>query len=304
MGRVTLLDRWTLPAGAVRGLAVGAVLVAAALPWAATAVGAFERVAPVAPDRVASRPELIWLPGGTFQMGSPAGEVGRDSDEARHPVEVGPFGLCRTEVTQGQWEAVMGSRPSDCEYGCGSERPVQDVSWYDSLAYLNALSDREGLTRCYAGEGESVVWDQTCTGYRLPTEAEWEYAARAGTATAWSWGAEESGAEEHAWYSGNAGGKVQPVGTKAPNPWGLSDVHGNVWEWVWDGYGPYDVDTRVDKGGATEGSIKVLRGGSFVGVPVYLRSAVRFWFGPSLSHRDRGLRCARGPRPSVDPLQP
>ena len=143
----------------------------------------------------------------------------------------------------------MGEKPSDCDYGCGNELPVQNVSWSDAVAYLNKLTELESevlvalgeaaLTGCYVGSGEDVTWVAGCTGYRLPAEAEWEYAARAGTTTRWSFGDEEAELGEFAWYADNAEGEVHTVGSKKANPWGLSDMHGNVWEWVWDPYDSY-----------------------------------------------------------------
>ena len=175
------------------------------------------------------------------------------------------------------------------------------MSWLDTVEFLNRLSAREGLSACYAVSGEEVSWGQGCEGYRLPTESEWEYAARGGTQTAWSWGDEESGADAHAWYGANADIKVHAVGTKEPNPWGLYDVHGNAWEWVWDWYDTSSVDNVVDKGGPAQGQVRVLRGGSFGGDPSNLRSALRDGYWPTGRLRSLGFRCARGPRPSIEP---
>ena len=210
---------------------------------------------------------------------------------------------CQTEVTQGQYEAVMGVNPSICTYGCGEELPVQAVRWYDAVAYLNRLTELESevlvalgeaaLTACYEGSGEDVAWVAGCTGYRLPTEAEWEYAARAGTTTRWSFGDEEAELREFAWYSGNAEDEVHTVGTKKANPWGLSDMHGNVWEWVWDAYDSYKSGKVVDSVGTT----RALRGGSFNYSPGVLRSANRDWFTPVYRYWSFGFRCARGAGP-------
>ena len=149
------------------------------------------------------------------------------------------------------------------------------------------------LTACYEGSGEDVAWVAGCTGYRLPTEAEWEYAARAGTTTRWSFGDEEAELREFAWYSGNAEDEVHTVGTKKANPWGLSDMHGNVWEWVWDSYDSYNSGKVVN----STGSRRALRGGSSYVSPWYLRSANRDGSFPEIRNGRVGFRCARGPGP-------
>ena len=197
----------------------------------------------------------------------------------------------------------MGTNPSDCDFGCGTNLPVQSVSWNDAVAYLNRLTELESesqvaegeapLSACYAGSGEGVVWASGCTGYRLPTEAEWEYAARAGTTTSWSFGEDPAVAGDFAWYLGNSGGKVHAVGTKQANPWGLYDLHGNVREWVWDAYDSYKSDKVVN----SVGTSRALRGGSFGGAPRVLRSAFRNRVTPVYQSGNFGFRCARGAGP-------
>ncbi len=241
-----------------------------------------------------NRPALVSIRGGQFQMGSPVGEADRDSDEGpQHTVRITRFLMCRTEITQENWEAVMGNNPSYCDYGCGAKLPVQNINWLDAIEYLNKLSELEGLTPCYRQTIQNLAWDRSCTGYRLPTEAEWEYATRAGTTTAYSFGDDASELDEYAWYPRNSGNRVQAVGTKRANPWGLYDMHGNVWEWVWDWYGPYPSQTATDPTGPESGSLRVLRGGSFWFTPWDLRSAGRDGDGPGYRLRDRGLRCVR-----------
>ncbi len=284
--------------------ALGAVCLGAGLvlPWAAARVNEVE-VVPVV-ETVRLRPALVRLPGGSFLMG---GNVGEDEPTAenlpRRLVALPAFSLCQTEVTQGQYEAVMGVNPSDCSYGCGDELPVQSVSWNDALAYLNKLTALESealvalgetaLTACYEESGADVTWVEGCTGYRLPTEAEWEYAARAGTTTQWSFGDEEAELGEFAWYDGNAENMVHAVGTKRANPWGLYDVHGNVWEWVWDAYDRYKSDRVVNSFGTN----RTLRGGPFNLAPGGLRSAHRTGILPESQVENLGFRCARGPGP-------
>jgi formylglycine-generating enzyme required for sulfatase activity len=292
---LVLLPRWLVIFLIVLALGLGL-----SLPWLATWTGALHAAPPPAQTEIPDlRPEMIELPGGTFTMGSP-GEVGMFGGQTAHQVTVSAFAICLTEVTQGQWEAVMGSNPSDCRVGCGNDLPVQSVSWLDAVGYLNRLTELEGerLEPCYEISGETVRWpNRQCTGYRLPTEAEWEYAARAGTTTRFSFGDDDSGLEAHAWYGTNSGGRVHPVGTKEPNAWRLRDVHGNVWEWVWDWYEPYSSEPASDPTGTQEGIIRVLRGGSFGVVPGYLRSAFRVRLWPGDRRWDYGFRCARSPRP-------
>ncbi len=283
-------------------LGAGCLAAGLGLPWAAARVSEGEVVPEV--ETVRLRPALVRLPGGSFLMGSPEVEEGAYAEERpQRLIEVPAFSLCRTEVTQGQYEAVMGEKPSDCDYGCGNELPVQNVSWSDAVAYLNKLTELESevlvalgeaaLTGCYVGSGEDVTWVAGCTGYRLPAEAEWEYAARAGTTTRWSFGDEEAALGEFAWYDGNAEGEVHAVGTRRANPWGLSDMHGNVWEWVWDAYDLYESGEVVRSSGLG----RALRGGSFFNSPRFLRSACRNGLTPEYLNGSRGFRCARGAGP-------
>jgi formylglycine-generating enzyme required for sulfatase activity len=184
--------------------------------------------------------EFVRIPAGRFQMGSTSG----DGDEQPvHRVEITqPFYLGTTEVTQSQWESVMGNNPSRFK---GANRPVEQVSWEEVQTFIEKLNAREpGVT------------------YRLPTEAEWEYAARAGTTTAYSFGDSAGDLDEYAWYGGNTGGQTHPVGQKPANGWGLYDVHGNVWEWVQDWYGEYPSSPQGNPSGPPSGASRVVRGGS------------------------------------------
>jgi formylglycine-generating enzyme required for sulfatase activity len=221
---------------------------------------------------------------GRFTMGSPGGEEGRDDDEVQHEVRITrAFALKKTEVTQGEWKAVMGNNPSYFK-DCGDDCPVEQVSWLDTLEFLNKLSNREGLQRCYDGQ-RFVGLD--CTGYRLPTEAEWEYAARAGTT-----GARHGALDDVAWHSGNSGSKTHAVGTRAANAWGLHDMMGNVLEWTQDWYGPY-AGAANDPQGPASGELRVNRGGSWHNDARYARSALRFWLPPAVRHGVLGFRPSR-----------
>ncbi|ACY15423.1 formylglycine-generating enzyme family protein [Haliangium ochraceum] len=300
-----------LPTRVVYGLAGLCVAVGLALPWVARRQDVLRYQSEATSRAQALRPVLIELPGGAVTMGSPFGVI--------REVTVSPFQACQTEVTQAQWEAVMGNNPSDCDFGCGDELPVQNVTWYEAVEFSNRLTDRENrarkadggdeLTACYEVEGEHVAWKEGCTGYRLPSDAEWEYAARAGTETTYSFGDEVEQLGEYAWYDENAGGEVHEVGRKKANPWGLYDVHGNVWEWVWDWYGSFENEEVTDPRGPSEEVAykltdgepsRVLRGGAFVIGSESQYTSVRSMFGHRVLGGYVGLRCAR----SVSPKWP
>jgi formylglycine-generating enzyme required for sulfatase activity len=252
---------------------------------------------------------FIELEPATFQMGSPEDEPGHKAGERLHAVKISQsFFIAATEVTQGQWTKLMGSNPSLCEFGCGDELPVQNITWCDALRFLNEMSKADGFEPAYAippncEQGGEVEWNTTVDSYRLPTEAEWEYAARAGTTTAYSFGAQSQSIcsyanlgrdfvgcdDEHAYTA--------PVMAFPPNAWGLYEVHGNVWEWVWDRHGDYPEGIVVDPIGPSTGDKRSLRGGSFINEPADIRSATRHWDPPNFKLNRIGLRCARGAIP-------
>ena len=236
-------------------------------------------------------PMMVVIPAGTFMMGSPEDEAERSDDEGpQHEVTITePFALCETEVTFDQWDACVADggcdhEPDDAGWGRG-DRPVIDVSWSDAQQYLGWLSAKTGKT------------------YRLPSEAEWEYAARAGTTMPFSTG--ETITTDDANYDGNfpyAGGekgefrgKTLPVGSLTPNPFGLFDMHGNVWEWVEDRYhGSYQgapVDGTPWLSG--DSALRVLRGGSWFNYARHVRAANRVAFDPGFRNDNVGFRCAR-----------
>ncbi|HOW73350.1 MAG TPA: formylglycine-generating enzyme family protein [Phycisphaerae bacterium] len=221
-----------------------------------------------------------------FTMGSPEGERGRSGNELQHEVELTrPFYIQTTEVTQSQFQEVMGSNPSFYQ-DCGTDCPAENVTWYQAVEFCNQLSDREGLPHAYTIAGTEVTWNQSANGYRLPTEAEWEYVARnATTDSALPTGnllAEEvdscvmdTNLDPIAWYCGNSSGITHRVAQKTDTYPGVFDMHGNVWEWCWDWYGQYTADTAVDPTGPDTGTRKVLRGGSAYESPRGCRSANR-----------------------------
>ena len=219
------------------------------------------------------RMEFAWVPAGRFVMGSPEGEVGRGGNEVQHEVRISQgFWMGKYEVTQGEWEAVMGANPSEFDE-CGSRCPVEKVLWNDVQRFISRLNGRE------SGSGYR---------YRLPTEAEWEYAARAGTT-----GARHGELDSIAWSSGNSGRTTHPVGQKRANAWGLHDMLGNVWEWTADWYGDYPSGTVTDPRGSSTGSRRVYRGGSWYAYAGYVRSANRTIYSPDARLYSIGFRLVR-----------
>ena len=242
--------------------------------------------------------KLKLIPAGEFMMGSAKSPqkvvqiLDRDEDEAKyftdehpqHKVRITqPFYLGIHEVTQGQWKSVMGMEPwsGKTHVNEGSDYAAGCVSWEDAVAFCQKLSTKEDVT------------------YRLPTEAEWEYACRAGTTTVYSFGDDASRLGDYAWFQDNALEMDEKyahcVGQKKPNPWGLFDMHGNVWEWCQDCYGEYSSDVVTDPQGPTGGSRRVVRGGSWIFTARGCRSAIRNWFSPRDRNDDLGFRVARSP---------
>ncbi len=247
---------------------------------------------------VAKPLEMVLLPAGTFLMGSNDNEQGRwDVEGPQHQVTLTkPFYMGIYEVTQAQYEAVMGNNPS---YFPGiPNRPVEQVSWENCAVFCNRLSDREGLTRIYNEKTWSINWN--ANGYRLPTEAEWEYACRAGTTTRFYWGDDPdySQIELHAWYEEK---QTHEVGLKQPNAWGLHDMSGNVWEWCQDWYGNYTFNALIDPIGASPGLSCVLRGGGWSGDARYCRAASRFGWDPADKLYYLGFRIVRSMTEGVPP---
>ena len=261
----------------------------------------------------ASANNMVRINGGTFTMGSPTNELGRENDETQHRVTVSSFFIGKFPVTQREYRDTMGKNPSEFK---GDNRPVDMVSWYDAIEYCNERSRREGLTPAYAidksrkdpnneGTNDSlawlVTWNRSANGYRLPTEAEWEYACRAGTVTPFNTG--NSITSDQANYDGGnpygqtVKGKYRKetttVGIFTQNSFGLGDMHGNVWEWCWDWYGDYGGEATTNPQGMASGAFRVERGGAWHNHGTFLRSAYRGSFNPPHRGSDLGFRIAR-----------
>ena len=226
---------------------------------------------------------FVLVPSGSFEMGSEPGEAGREAQEVRHRVTISePFYLGETEVTQAQWVAVMGSNPSAFSE-CGSRCPVERVSWHDVQRFLEKL-----------GAGSGIA-------YRLPTEAEWEYACRAGSTgpfhTGATIGSAQANLDASTPYAGAPVGpkaaSTMPVGSFAPNGWGLFDLHGNVWEWTGDEHCPYAEGEVTDPRSACTSGLKVIRGGSWYYDAFSARCALRYTHAPADSGFSLGFRVAR-----------
>ena len=226
--------------------------------------------------------DMIWIHSGTFKIGSPFTEKERGSDEDPHTkvmISRG-FWMSKYEVTQEKYELFTGTNPS--HFNGNSNSPVEMVNWHEAVAYCVEFTrqarEEERLPKGYE--------------YRLPTEAEWEYACRAGTTTRFSYGNDPDYSQlgEYAWYSNNSSKTTHPVGQKKPNGWGLYDMHGNVWEWCLDWHGDYPGGSTADPQGPTVGTSCVRRGGRWGSPARYCRSATRDYSQPNFRHSGVGFR--------------
>jgi formylglycine-generating enzyme required for sulfatase activity len=223
--------------------------------------------------------EFVLIPAGTFTMGSPDSDTNaEDNEKPAHQVTISqPFYMGKYEVTQAQWKSIMGTNPSELK---GDNHPVETVSWEDVQQFIRRLNKQEKQA--------------SGTLCRLPTEAEWEYVARAGTTTRYSFGDNAVHLEDYGWYSENSGNTIHPVGKKLRNPWGLYDMHGNVSEWVQDWYADdhYTHSPSRDPQGPATGAYRVIRGGGWDGPAQYVRAAGRFANDPGYRDLGIGFRCS------------
>jgi formylglycine-generating enzyme required for sulfatase activity len=251
------------------------------------------------------------IPAGEFFMGSPDDAIEAEKDERpSHPVRISkPFYLGACEVTQAQYKAVMGNNPSSFSTnGDGKDRvagqstdqyPVEQVSWVDAIQFCNKLSEKEGKKPFYEIDGEDIrVSDWNGQGYRLPTDAEWEYACRANATapTRFSFGDNTVELGAYGWFDGNSDSRTHPVSQKRPNGFGLYDMHGNVWEMCWDWHGTdyYNQSPAEDPTGPARAAGRVNRGGAWNDGPRDCRSAKRGWRAPDGRVSHLGFRLTLG----------
>jgi formylglycine-generating enzyme required for sulfatase activity len=247
--------------------------------------------------------EMIRVESGSFLMGSPEGEAGSNpvNEAPQHRASVSAFMIAKYPVTQAEYQEVIGTNPSINKGPL--TMPVDNVSWNMAVDYCNKRSVKEGLTPVYTINGNNVTWDRGANGYRLPTEAEWEYACRAGTTTPFSSG---ESMDDTGWHrdnsvvvleSGARNRSSYPVGEKKANAWGIHDMHGNVLEWCWDYFAPYTAEARVDSSGPDKplqgNTWRVYRGGCFDYVSAWCRSAYRFRQHQNFRMFYNGFRIAR-----------
>lgn len=217
--------------------------------------------------------KMIAVKGGTFTMGATSEQTGADPDESpTHSVTLSDYYIGETEVTQELWNAVMGSNPSN--FTGNMQRPVEKVSWIYCQTFISRLNELTGET------------------FRLPTEAQWEYAARGGNKSQGYLYSGSNMIDYVAWYTFNSSTTTDPVKTKAPNELGIYDMSGNVWEWCSDWYGSYSSAAQTDPTGPSTGSYRVCRGGSWDNFATYCRVAARISYTPTISFNDLGLRLA------------
>lgn len=252
---------------------------------------------------------FVLITGGTYQMGSPEDEAWRVDDETQHTVTINDFYMSMYELTQEEYQKIMGTNPSNFN---GDNLPVENVSWMQAVEYCNARSEAEGLTPAYTIDGNNVTWDKSADGYRLPTEAEWEYACRASTTTPFN--TEDSISPDECNYYGHYPYEIEnnyfsqekldtkpgvyrqttvAVDSFEPNKWGLYNMHGNVAEWVWDYYGTYNIEETDNPTGADSGTMRVYRGGGWNDFAKNLRSAYRAAMAEDKGSFNVGIRLVR-----------
>lgn len=234
---------------------------------------------------------MVHVESGSFLMGSPRYEEEREQDEDRHQVTLTrDYLIGSTEVNQEQWFSVMATNPSRFE---GADRPVENITFDECIEFCNQLSIIEGLTPAYGRRHGEVYWNRESNGYRLPTEAEWEFACRAGSQKRFTSGDRAVDLNEVSWFRNNSTGRTHNVALRAPNNWGLHDMHGNVWEWCWNWSAEYPSRFATDPEGPRQGSSRVIRGGSWDNPTEACRSANHNSAKPGFHGGILGFRVAR-----------
>ena len=244
---------------------------------------------------------MVLVKGGTFLMGA-SEKVGSEEpaalnsyyvdEEQEHTVTLNSFYIGKYEVTQAEWQAVMDNNPSLYR---GENLPVERVTWYDAVEYCNKRSEQEGLTPCYSGKGDDIACDFKAGGYRLPTEAEWEYACRGGLKSRGYTYSGSNDVDEVGWYGINSAAKTQAVGLKKPNELGIYDMSGNAWEWCWDWYARdyYKTGPPANPTGPSSGQTRIYRGGGSGAHYFWLTCTGRYTYPPSYQHWYIGLRVVK-----------
>ncbi len=292
----------TLLIGLLAGILMLLLVIGGVIVWnAANKKGRVETIVVEDDSDSKSKPEqaslleMIHVKGDAYIMGDHNWKQEGDGGDIRvpHEIRVSSFWIGKYEVSQREWMEIMSKNPSQWK---GEELPVENVSWHDAVEFCNRLSDYEGLTRCYSGSGNDIVCNWKANGYRLPTEAEWEFAARGGVK---SRGFKYSGSnniDEVAWYDGNSGARTQYVGTRNGNELKIHDMSGNVWEWCWDWYDVfyYKSSEKVDPEGMDIGWERCLRGGSWYYNAGLCEVSFRSYRAPGHRYNNIGFRVCRG----------
>jgi formylglycine-generating enzyme required for sulfatase activity len=304
----------------IRGLSSGKVTITVTV----TTLDGSEKTADcIITVKVLPNINMVSIVPGTFSMGSPLAEPERNNDELQHQVTLSGFYMSKYPITQLEYWAVMGRTIEEqqesaalndsSDKGRGDKYPIYYVSWYEALVFCNKLSMILGVDPVYKIKGTTdpsewgnpwewygtdAAWDAVtivdgANGYRLPTEAQWEYACRAGTTSAYSNG--DTINSSTGWYNSNTAQRTNVVGRRPANAWGLYDMHGNIWEWCWDWYGSYSSAAQTDPGGPSSGTDpkRVVRGGAWSTYGKELRSAARLSYSPSVRRDDIGFRVVR-----------
>jgi formylglycine-generating enzyme required for sulfatase activity len=246
-------------------------------------------------------PGMVSVKGGTFRMGTDKRDSKEKPDNLSnyyleeypvHPVTLKSFYIGKYEVTQAEWKTVMVNNPSLYK---GDNLPVDRVTWYDAVEYCNKRSEKEGLTPCYSGKGDDITCDFNADGYRLPTEAEWEYACRGGLKSRNYTYSGSNNVKEVAWYGLNSDGKTHPVGQKKPNELGIYDMNGNAWEWCWDWFDGnyYRTSPRDNPKGPVTGKTRIYRGGGAGGHYFWMTTTGRYTYPPAYHHWFIGFRIVK-----------